>query len=1353
MSIEWLRQGKSVEDTTKLLTASTMLSKVGMIEASEATELMTSTLNGYKMGAEEAIGLVDKLSAVDLAYATSAQEIAVAMQYVASSANQAGVDIDQLIGLIAVGSETTRLSAETIGNAWKTLITRFQNVKLGKFISDEGEDLNQVETILGQFGIKLRDTEDEWRNLGDVIDDIGNKWSKLTSVEKSAIATQVAGTRQANIFIATMDNYNKVTDATKVSQDSAGTATEKYEHYLDSLDAKVNQFISTWDKMINNMNQGGTFGAVVDAGTKLIEVLDFLINDLNIIQTLGIPTALIAGIKIAKDNFSKLQESVTNYKSELNNLKDLYSKVIIETSNKTTIFGNIKPNSDSISVVWQVRKAVDELNSLKIDNFSTEIQKWSDAVKPLNADIQALTLNTKGLNAEQIASVLATNNVSAADTAAALAKAGYNEQAIQSALVTSNLATTENAASIAATGYATATTAATASTGLLSKAVAGLTAVWNASPFVIITAVVALISGLVWIIDQCTTSIDEQREAVEQASQAYESAKGEVESLEQQIESISEKLEELNNIPNKTYTTKEEIKQLEEENEKLNEQLVIAKEFERIKAKDFLNEQQSLVDKTGYNYNYNEEQSGDIKQEFLGSEMQGASYLDLYNPDDINSQIGLLDGLKSKVQELEEEKSRLVNSGNYDLVDIEKIDSQIETWQGHYDDLESSMSETLSNVQSFMSAYEDAIDSGVDVSQEQTDTYNMMKNVIDPLLKALNPDKYEKLKISELLDTSGVDSKIDQLEQDLESGEISAEEYSEQIKDSIQKIWDTIENQPELKQDLIESGVSPEVFNDLENFEDYLLNILDITYQVSDATSGIDWSTIPDLSNESALLGEFAENIDNLYNKYELLTQATQEYNENGYITTSLFKDLVDNNLVQYLSLTEDGLIANTNALNNESSALIANAQNTVKSSLFKELNRIATEGLTDAEWLSKQASEASSDSNQELFNTLANGVGDILSAAQAIEIYNSKLGAEHDFSDQQIQVESVFATYQKQMSAINSIANSLQGSLGGLSSSIDKTGDSAEDATQKLEDLKGALNDDRKAIEDLLDLTMDMLKQQYQDEIDALEEVVEGIEEAHKTEQDRFDDRKEAAKNAYDLEIDRIDNLSDEWEDYYDEQKESLEDELDSYQKKIDAELKLLQLKEEEYQYEKELEEKIDDVADIQDQLAALEFDNSIEAQKKKLELAEELAEKQEDLDEFQHDHDVELSEDALNNELERFEDLQNKKLDALEKENEKKKEYYEEEKERLKDLYDNAIEQIEKESEAETAAYEKRKEEKEEEIERIEEYINREVNLRNEAIALIEARTDKFYQDLIQYNREYGTGVNRHPIYSDMY
>lgn len=42
MSLEWLRQGRTAEQTTELLTQSTKLSKLGAIEASDATEKLTA---------------------------------------------------------------------------------------------------------------------------------------------------------------------------------------------------------------------------------------------------------------------------------------------------------------------------------------------------------------------------------------------------------------------------------------------------------------------------------------------------------------------------------------------------------------------------------------------------------------------------------------------------------------------------------------------------------------------------------------------------------------------------------------------------------------------------------------------------------------------------------------------------------------------------------------------------------------------------------------------------------------------------------------------------------------------------------------------------------------------------------------------------------------------------------------------------------------------------------------------------------------------------------------------------------------------------------------------------------------
>lgn len=111
---EWLRQGKTAEETTQLLTASMTLSKVGAIESSEATQLLTSSLNGYKFAAEEAMSVVDKISSIDLAAATSSYELATALARTANSADDAGVSFDKLLAMIGTVSSVTRKSASTI---------------------------------------------------------------------------------------------------------------------------------------------------------------------------------------------------------------------------------------------------------------------------------------------------------------------------------------------------------------------------------------------------------------------------------------------------------------------------------------------------------------------------------------------------------------------------------------------------------------------------------------------------------------------------------------------------------------------------------------------------------------------------------------------------------------------------------------------------------------------------------------------------------------------------------------------------------------------------------------------------------------------------------------------------------------------------------------------------------------------------------------------------------------------------------------------------------------------------------------------------------------------------------------
>lgn len=111
---EWLRQGKTTEETTQLLKSSMTLSKVGAMESAEATELLTSSLNGYQFAAKDAMSVVDKISSIDLEAATSSYELATALSRTANSANDAGVSFDKLLAMIGTTSSVTRKSASTI---------------------------------------------------------------------------------------------------------------------------------------------------------------------------------------------------------------------------------------------------------------------------------------------------------------------------------------------------------------------------------------------------------------------------------------------------------------------------------------------------------------------------------------------------------------------------------------------------------------------------------------------------------------------------------------------------------------------------------------------------------------------------------------------------------------------------------------------------------------------------------------------------------------------------------------------------------------------------------------------------------------------------------------------------------------------------------------------------------------------------------------------------------------------------------------------------------------------------------------------------------------------------------------
>jgi len=120
------------------------------------------------------------------------------MQYGSAVASEAGVSFDNLAAYIATASSTTRLSAEMIGQAFRTMFIRMQSVKAGD-IDETGMSLNNVEKTLSRIGIDLRDSANSFRPLEDVIADVAKVWGGLDEVTRSQISNAIAGKFCQNI--------------------------------------------------------------------------------------------------------------------------------------------------------------------------------------------------------------------------------------------------------------------------------------------------------------------------------------------------------------------------------------------------------------------------------------------------------------------------------------------------------------------------------------------------------------------------------------------------------------------------------------------------------------------------------------------------------------------------------------------------------------------------------------------------------------------------------------------------------------------------------------------------------------------------------------------------------------------------------------------------------------------------------------------------------------------------------------------------------------------------------------------------------------------------------------------------
>ncbi len=393
---DYFRAGKTLNEAQSLIKDSIMLSKLGQIDSGEATEDLLAVMNGYAMSVDEVGHALDAMTAIDLKAAASSGEIATALKYCASSADVAGVSFDRLSAMIATVKDKTQQSAETVGTFMNTLLSRFRDVKLGQFIDDDGEDLSDVESILGLLDIKLRDSREEFRNFEDIINEVALSWNNYSSVQQAALAKAFAGTRQQNRFLALMEGYNKTLELTEVAANSAGTAIEKFQNsYMNSLEAKKNTLQASFESLVMNSDMDKIYSNIMSATTALVD----FINQANLLKGVFSWLAVTGGIKV----FLTIRTAINEAYIGLNRFQNALN--IVKNANISTKgFEQLLSLTNSLSVS-QMRLV------LSSKNLSTEQKKQLITSSALSEKEKALLIQTYGLTTAETGLTAATTTM------------------------------------------------------------------------------------------------------------------------------------------------------------------------------------------------------------------------------------------------------------------------------------------------------------------------------------------------------------------------------------------------------------------------------------------------------------------------------------------------------------------------------------------------------------------------------------------------------------------------------------------------------------------------------------------------------------------------------------------------------------------------------------------------------------------------------------------------------------------------------------------------------------------------------------------------------------------------------
>ena len=301
VTADWSRNGYNIPDSKELARVALLYKNVGDgIDIDAANESLISTLRGFKMEADEAEKIIDIFNNVSNNEPIDSGGIGEALQRSAASFNAANTSLQESVALISTTNSVIQ-NPEKVGNMWKVVSMRIRSAT--SELEQAGEDTDGLVTstadlqkmIKAMTGYDILESDGKtFKSIYDIVLNISKVWNNLSDLDQSSLLQALAGKQQSNALAAALSNPELLEKSYQEAMDSAGSAAEEEKKYQQSVQYSIDQTKAKLEELSADLLSSDFLKGAIDAGGKLIEVLDGIVKSGNAIP--AVATAIVAAL-------------------------------------------------------------------------------------------------------------------------------------------------------------------------------------------------------------------------------------------------------------------------------------------------------------------------------------------------------------------------------------------------------------------------------------------------------------------------------------------------------------------------------------------------------------------------------------------------------------------------------------------------------------------------------------------------------------------------------------------------------------------------------------------------------------------------------------------------------------------------------------------------------------------------------------------------------------------------------------------------------------------------------------------------------------------------------------------------